>query len=94
MTRFIRGCCPITDVVGTYCYSGYGDDVMIDTDPGIDNRGNKQRIIRCPPGPEFDPPCNDHKAEFKAPDNVSTTIATTTSTTNMPSTFTSDYGNC
>ena len=61
---------------------------MIDTDPGIDNRGNMQRIIRCPGGPNSDPPCNNHKAEFRAPDNITTTTPTGPTTTTTTTTTT------
>ena len=62
---------------------------MIDTDPGIDNRGNKQRIIRCPGVPDSsDPPCNNHKAEFRAPDNITTTTPTGPTTTTTTTTTT------
>ena len=81
--RFIRGCCSIT-AVDPYCKPEYDDDIMIDTDPDIPNRGNKQRIIRCPAGPESDPPCNNDKADFRDP---------VTTTTYMPATTTTDYGN-
>ena len=61
---------------------------MTDTDPDIPNRGYKQRIIRCKDEPGSEIPCNNHRADFRAPDNITTTTPTGPTTTTTTTTTT------
>ena len=61
---------------------------MTDTDPDIPNRGYKQRIIRCKDEPGSEIPCNSDRADFRAPDNITTTTPTGPTTTTTTTTTT------